>query len=404
MGVTMNIKIANRAKAIRPSPTLSVTAKAKEMKAKGIDVINLGAGEPDFNTPDYIKEAGKKAIDDNFTRYTVTPGIIELREAICAKLLKDNGLEYAPNQILVSPGAKAAIINVLMTICDPRDEVFIPSPYWVSYTSQVEMVDAFPIILPTNESTHFKITAEQLEEAILSHSTPKALILNSPDNPTGCVYSIEELRAIGEVCLKHNIAIISDEIYEKIVYDGMEHVSIASLSPEINNITILINGVSKAYAMTGWRLGYAAGNEEVIRRAGRIQEHTTSNVCSITQKAALAALTDDDGSVEMMRTEFEKRRNWLVDELNKIPNVSCFKPQGAFYAMPNISYYLMNNKLGIKNSIMLCSYLLENYHIALVPGLAFGVDNYVRFSYATSMENIQKGVNRLREGLLSLTH
>lgn len=399
----MKIKIANRAKAIRPSPTLSVTAKAKEMQANGIDVINLGAGEPDFNTPEYIKEAGKKAIDDNFTRYTVTPGILSLREAICAKLKKDNNLEYQPNEILVSPGAKAAIINILMTICDPRDEVFIPSPYWVSYTSQVEMVDAFPIILPTNEGSHFKITAEQLEEAVLYHTTPKALIINSPDNPTGCVYTKEELKAIGEVCLKHNLIIISDEIYEKITYDGEKHISIASMSPEIKDITVLINGVSKAYAMTGWRLGYAAGNEEIIKRAGRIQEHTTSNVCSITQKAALAALTIDEGSVEMMRTEFEKRRNWLVNELNKIPNVTCFNPQGAFYAMPNISYYLMNNKLGITNSIMLCSYLLEKYHIALVPGLAFGVDNYIRFSYATSMENIEKGVSRLREGLLSIS-
>ncbi|MBW6515500.1 MAG: pyridoxal phosphate-dependent aminotransferase [Candidatus Cloacimonetes bacterium] len=400
----MNIKIANRAKAIRPSPTLSVTAKAKEMQANGIDVINLGAGEPDFNTPDYIKEAAKKAIDDNFTRYTVTPGILPLREAICAKLKRDNNLDYSAHEVLVSPGAKAAIINVLMTICDPRDEVFIPSPYWVSYTSQVEMVDAFPIILPTNEGSNFKITAEQLEEAILYHTTPKALIINTPDNPTGCVYTKKELQAIGEICVKHNLVIISDEIYEKIIYDGIKHISIASISPEIKERTVLINGVSKAYAMTGWRLGYAAGNEEVIKRAGRIQEHTTSNVCSITQKAALAALTEDDGSVEMMRTEFEKRRNWLVEELNSIPNVTCYKPQGAFYAMPNVSYYLLNNKLGIINSIMLCTYLLEKFHIALVPGLAFGVDNYVRFSYATSMENIQEGVKRLRDGLLSLTH
>jgi aspartate aminotransferase len=403
MGETMNIKIANRAKAIRPSPTLSVTAKAREMQAAGIDVINLGAGEPDFNTPDYIKEAGKEAIDQNFTRYTVAAGILPLREAICAKLKMDNDLDYTPTQVLVSPGAKAAIINVLMSVCDPRDEVFIPSPYWVSYTSQVEMADAFPIILPTNEASQFKITARQLEEAILYHTTPKALIITSPDNPTGCVYTRQELEEIGEICLKHNIIIISDEIYEKIIYDGLKHVSIASISPEIKKITVLINGVSKAYAMTGWRLGYAAGNEEIIKRAGRIQEHTTSNVCSITQKAALAALTIDDGSVEMMRKEFEKRRDWLIEELNNIPNVSCFKPQGAFYAMPNISYYLMNNKLGIKNSIMLCTYLLEKFHIALVPGLAFGVDNYVRFSFATSMENIKKGVERLKEGLISLT-
>ncbi len=399
----MKIKIANRAKAIRPSPTLSVSAKAKEMQAAGIDVINLGVGEPDFNTPDFIKEAGKKAIDDNFTRYTATPGILPLRKAICDKLKKDNKLDYEPDQILVSPGAKAAIINILMTICDPRDEIFIPSPYWVSYTSQVEMVDALPVLLPTNETTDFKITAEQLEEAILYHSNPKALIINSPDNPTGCVYTKDELKKIGKVCLKHNLLIISDEIYEKLIYDGKKHYSMASLSEELKEITVLINGVSKAYAMTGWRLGYAAGNEEIIKRAGRIQEHTTSSVCSITQKAALAALTIEDESVEKMRIEFQKRRNVLIEELNKIPNVFCFKPQGAFYAMPNISYYLLNNKKNIKNSIDLCSYLLENFHIALVPGSAFGVDNYVRFSFATSMENIMKGVERLSEGLQSLT-
>ena len=398
----MHIKIANRAKAIKPSPTLSVSAKAKEMQDKGVRVINFGVGEPDFDTPEYIKEAGIKAIQDNFTRYTAAQGILPLRQAICEKLLKDNGLSYQPNQVLVSPGAKAAIINTLLTICDPRDEVFIPSPYWVSYTSQVEMADAFPILLPTNESSNFKITAKQLEDAVLFHSTPKALILNSPDNPTGCVYTRKELEEIGEICLKHNILIISDEIYEKLIYDDVEHISIASISPELKDITVLINGVSKAYAMTGWRLGYAAGHEEIIKRAGRIQEHTTSNVCSITQKAALAALTIDDGSIDKMKIEFQKRRNWLVDELNAIPHVNCFKPQGAFYAMPNVSFYLMNNKKGITNSIMLCSYLLEHFHIALVPGLAFGVDNYVRFSFATSMDNIKEGVSLLKEGLLSL--
>lgn len=398
----MKVKLANRAKAILPSPTLSVAAKANQMKADGIDVINLGVGEPDFNTPDYIKKAGIQAIEDNFTRYTATPGILPLREAICRKLLKDNGLEYAPSQILVSPGAKASIINVLMTICNPRDQVFIPIPYWVSYTSQVEMVDAFPIILPTSEATHFKITASQLSEAIENNTTPKALILTSPDNPTGCVYSKKELEEIGNVCLEHGILIISDEIYERLIYDGKKHVSIASISKDIQDITIVVNGVSKAYAMTGWRLGYSAGNEEIIKTAGRIQEHTTSNVCSITQKAALAALTVDDGSVEKMRTEFEKRRNLLVDELNKIPNVTCFKPQGAFYTMPNVSYYLENNRHGISDSVKLCSYLLENYHIALVPGSAFGVEGFVRFSFATSIENIIKGVERLHEGLLSL--
>ena len=398
----MKVKIANRAKALRPSPTLAVSAKATQMKSEGIDVINLGVGEPDFNTPDYIKDAGKKAIDDNFTRYTAAAGILPLREAICEKLRKDNDLEYDPQQILVSPGAKASIINVLLTICNPRDQVFVPQPYWVSYTSQVEMVDGFPVLLATDESTHFKINAAQLEEAIKHNSTPKALILNSPNNPTGCVYTKKELEEIGEVCLKHGLLVISDEIYEKLIYDDLEHVSMASISPELKDSTILVNGVSKAYAMTGWRLGYAAGNKEILKTAARIQGHTTSNVCSITQKAALAALTIEDDSVEKMRQEFEKRRNWLVEELNKIPHVSCFKPKGAFYAMPNVSFYMENNTKGIKDSVELCTYLLEKYHIALVPGSAFGVDGFVRFSYATSMKNIESGVTRLSEGLASL--
>lgn len=398
----MAIKISNRALALKPSPTLSVSAKANEMRAAGIDVLSFSIGEPDFNTPDYIKEAGKKAIDENFTRYTATPGILPLREAICEKFRKDNGLEYKPTQVLVSPGAKASIANVLMAICDSRDQVFIPAPYWVSYPSQVEIAGGIPVILPTDESTDFRITPEQLEEAIKVSTTPKALILCSPSNPTGSVYSEEELRKIGEVCVKYNLIIISDEIYEELVFGDAKHVSIASLSPELKELTVVINGVSKGYAMTGWRLGYAAGTQEIISRATRIQEHTTSNVCSISQKASLAALTEDDGSIEKMRVEFEKRRDYLVDALNEIPNVTCLKPEGAFYTMPNISYYIKNNNRGIKDSVGLCEYLLENNRIALVPGLAFGVDDFVRFSYATSMENLIEGVKRLKEGLLAL--
>ena len=397
----MTIHLSHRAKAIKASPTLAVSALAKQMKAKGIDVLNFGVGEPDFNTPDYIKEAGKKAIDDNFTRYTAAAGIMELREAISAKLKRDNNLDCNPNDIIVSPGAKAAIINILMSVCDPRDEILIPSPYWVSYTSQVEMMDALPVLLPTTISSKFKITTEQLEEKILSLSSSKALILNSPNNPTGSVYNKQELEKIAEICLKYNILIISDEIYEKLIYDGEKHISIASLSDEIREITVLINGVSKAYAMTGWRLGYAAGPTEIIKRAIRIQSHTTSNVNSMTQKAALAALTQDDGSVEKMRKTFEKRRNFLVDKLNKIEHVKCLLPKGAFYTMPNVAYYL-NNKKDIKTSVELCEYLLKEYHIALVPGSAFGAEKYIRFSYATSMENIEEGVKRLEKGLKNL--
>ncbi len=397
----MAIQISHRAKAIKASPTLKVSKLAKEMKAKGIDVINFGVGEPDFDTPDYIKEAAHKAIDENFTRYTATPGILELREAISAKLKRDNNINCNPNDILVSPGAKASIINVLMTICDPRDEVLIPSPYWVSYTSQVEMVDAFPILLPTRVASKFKISAEQLDETLESLSNPKALILNSPNNPTGSIYNRKELEKIAAVCLKHNILIISDEIYEKLIYDGKEHVSIASISKEIREQTILINGVSKAYAMTGWRLGYAAGPTEIIKRAARIQSHTTSCVNSITQKAAIVALNKCDGSVAEMRDEFQKRRDFLVGELNKIPNVKCRMPRGAFYAMPSIAYYLHNNRLGIKNSTQLCEYILNEYKVAIVPGRAFGADKFVRFSYATNMENIKEGVIRFKNALLN---
>jgi len=396
----MAIQISHRAKAIKPSPTLTVSNLAKEMRAKGIDVINFGVGEPDFDTPEYIKDEAHKAINENFTRYTASSGIIELRKAIAAKMKRDNNLDCSPRDILVSPGAKASIFFLLMTICDPRDEVLIPSPYWVSYTSQVEMVDAFPILLPTRAASNFKISAEQLEEALESLSNPKALILNSPNNPTGSIYSKKELEKIGAVCVKHNIMIISDEIYEKLIYDGKEHVSIATISDEVREHTVVINGVSKAYAMTGWRLGYAAGPTDIINRAARIQSHTTSCVNSITQKAAIVALNECDGSVAEMRDEFQKRRDFLVDELNKIPNVKCRMPRGAFYAMPNIAYYLHNNKLGIKNCVIMCEYLLEKYKVAIVPGSAFGADKYVRLSYATSMENIKEGVKRFKKGLL----
>lgn len=398
----MHIQLSHRARAIKASPTLTVSSLAKKMRAKGIDVINFGVGEPDFNTPDYIKEAGKAAIDDNFTRYTASSGILELREAIAAKLLRDNGLVCDPNDILVSPGAKASITNILFAICDPRDEVLIPSPYWVSYTSQVELVDAHPILIPTTAATDFKIKPSKLRKALVGLCNPKALILNSPNNPTGSVYTKKEFEQIAEICLENNIFIISDEIYEKLIYDGLEHVSIASISPEVREQTILINGVSKAYAMTGWRLGYAAGPTEIIKFASRIQSHTTSCVNSMTQKAALVALNNDDGSVEKMRLEFEKRRNFLVERLNKIDNISCNMPKGAFYAMPFVGKYLHKNKKKIRNTVDLCTYILQEYHVAIVPGSAFGAENFVRFSYANSMENIIEGVDRFENALKSL--
>ncbi len=391
------MKISKRAIQIKASPTLSVSKKAKEMISKGIDVINFGVGEPDFCTPQYIKHAGIKAIERNYSHYTETAGLPELRQAIADKLKRENNLNYKKENILVSSGAKHSILNILLTICDYEDEVLIPKPYWVSYTSQVEMVNGKPIILPT-EDNKFKITPEQLYRVITSKTT--ALIINSPNNPTGTVYTQQELEEIAEVIKKHQIYVISDEIYERLIYDDVKHFSIAACQG-MKDLAIVINGVSKAFSMTGWRIGYAAAPVEIIKKATQIQSHSTSCANSIAQKAAEAALSKEDDSVEKMRLEFEKRRNYLVKELNNIPEISCNMPQGAFYAMPNISYYLKLND-EINNSIDLCNYLLDEYKVALIPGIAFGVDDYVRFSYANSMENIKKGVERFADGLANL--
>jgi aspartate aminotransferase len=395
-------RLSHRARCMQPSPTLKVSALAKKMVKEGIEVINFGVGEPDFNTPDYIKQSAKQAIDDNFTRYTPSAGIPELKQAIINKFKRDNGLEYAPGNILVSPGAKASLINVLMAVCDPRDEVVIPTPSWVSYESQVWLCDAHPELLEAQMANDFKITAEQLSARVKCLSNPKALILNSPNNPTGMVYTREELQAIGEVCLANDMIILSDEIYEKLIYDGRKHVSIASLSKELQDITVVVNGVSKAYAMTGWRLGYMAGPEEIVQKASEIQSHTTSCVNSITQRACVTALEEDDGSVEQMRQEFSKRRDYMCSGLNRIAHVNCVRPQGAFYIMPDVSWYLENNVRGITNSEELCQYLLNNYHLALVAGSAFRAEGFVRFSYANSLENIRKGIEWFDQGLQSL--
>ncbi len=398
----MAVKLSNRIKLVKPSPTLTLSAKAKEMKAAGIDVVNFGVGEPDFNTPEYIKKAAHAAIDANFTRYTANSGIIELRQAICDKLQKANGLSYEPKQILVSPGAKASILNILIAVCDSQDQVLMPAPYWVSYPYQAMLANAEPVIIPTLEEDDYKITANSLKTALAANPCTKILLLNSPNNPTGAVYSKAELESLAEICLQNNILVISDEIYERLVYDGVKHVSIASLSKEMLEQTVVINGVSKAYAMTGWRLGYAAGPAHIIAAAGRVQEHATSCVNSITQKACVTALNEEDESIERMRVEFESRRNFLYDELCKLPHISCFKPQGAFYIMPNIGWYLQNNTKGIDNADKFCNLLLEKHHVALVAGDSFGIGTNVRFSYANSMENLQKGVSRFAEFLAEL--
>ncbi len=398
----MKLEISERAKIIPPSPTLTISNKAKEMMSSGIDVINFGVGEPDFNTPDYIKESAKEAIDANFTRYTANAGIPELRKAISEKFRIDNQLDYSPDQILVSPGAKASIVYVLMAILNPGDKVILPSPYWVSYPSQVNLASGISVFVPTKEENKYKITAQELEEAIIVNEPVKALILNSPNNPTGSVYSYEELKDLAQVCEKYEILVISDEIYEKLVYEGKKHISIAQISEGIKNQTIIINGVSKAYAMTGWRLGYSAGPLEIMKAAARIQEHASSNVNSITQKATVTALRKDDGSLERMRIEFEKRKQFLVKALRAIEHVACSEPEGAFYVVPNVKWYLSRNKKGLKSSTDLSMYLLENYHIACVAGDSFGLDDIIRFSYANSMDNLIKGVHRFEEGLKSI--
>ncbi|MFA7057982.1 MAG: pyridoxal phosphate-dependent aminotransferase [Candidatus Cloacimonadales bacterium] len=396
------IKLSNKARGIKPSPTLAVMGKAKAYIAKGIDVINFGVGEPDFNTPEYIKDAGIKAINDNFTRYTPTPGIVPLREAICKKFRDDNNLEYTPAQVLVSPGAKASIVFILMAILDAGDQVIVPSPYWVSYPDQVDIAGGITLLLETTEEKNYKIDPAELKKMIADNPNVKALMLNNPNNPTGAIYSKEELIQIGDICVANNILIVSDEIYEKLVYDGAKHYAIAALKPEFKDIVVIINGVSKAYAMTGWRLGYSVGPEYIIAAAGRLQGHITSNTNSITQKATIAALLQDDGSIEKMRVEFEKRKKFIFDELNKVDHVTTTSPQGAFYIMANVDYYLQNNTKGIKTDVELCTFLLDEARIAIVPGSAFGNGKLVRFSYANSMDNLREGVKRFAEGLKSL--
>jgi len=390
----MAIKLSNRTRLIKPSPTLTLSAKAKEMKDAGIDVINFGVGEPDFPTPDYIKKSAHAALDANFTRYTANAGIIELRQAICAKLERDNGLKYEPKQILVSPGAKASILNILIAVCDTQDQVLMPAPYWVSYPYQAMLANAEPVIVPTTEDGHYKVTPEALKAACEANPCAKVLLLNSPNNPTGAVYNREELVELAKVCIEKNLLVISDEIYERLVYDGKEHVSIASVLPEMIERTVVINGVSKAYAMTGWRLGYAAGPAHIIAAAGRVQEHATSCVNSITQKAIVHALNEEDDSIENMRQEFQERRDFLCNELAKIPHISFIKPRGAFYVLPDISWYLENNDKGITDCDQFCAILLEKHHVALVSGASFGIGCAVRFSYANSLDNLKKGVQR----------
>ncbi|MDD2319997.1 MAG: pyridoxal phosphate-dependent aminotransferase [Geobacteraceae bacterium] len=396
------MKLADRVYRIQPSPTLVIDAKAKALKAQGIDIIGFGAGEPDFGTPTNIREAAKRAIDEGHTRYTPVGGTNELKDAIISKLLRDNGLVFTRDQISVACGAKHSLYNISQALVQEGDEVIIPSPYWVSYPDQVLLAGGTPVFIQTDEKTSFKITPEQLEKAITPKT--KALILNSPCNPTGSAYSKEELQEIGKVCLRHEFVIISDDIYESLLYDGIPFFNIASAVPELIPRTIVVNGVSKTYAMTGWRIGYAAGPKDIIGAITKMQSQSTSNPSSVAQKAAVEALSGPQDAVAMMRIEFEKRRSYIVDRLNAVEGFSCFRSTGAFYAFPNVAAVFGKSFAGkpITNSSELAAYFLDEARVAVVPGIAFGADNYIRLSYATSLDNIREGLNRIEKAILDL--
>jgi len=395
--------LSNRAKSLKPSPTLAINAKAKSMQAQGIKVISFGAGEPDFDTPENIKRAAVQAIEEGFTKYTAVGGIDELKDAIIHKFQRDNQLTYKRSQILASCGGKHSFYNLTQALFDQGDEVIIPAPYWVSYPPMVSLTGATPIILDTKEENGFKLTPEDLKKAITPKT--KAIILNSPSNPTGSAYTKKELEKIAEIAISHNFFVISDEIYEKIVYDGFKFISIASLGEEIKERTIIVHGVAKTYSMTGWRIGYAAGPEEIISAMSNIQSQSTSNPTSISQKASIEALIGPQEEVKKMVSAFQQRRNYIVDRLNKIPGVSCYNPAGAFYAFPNFSPYYGKSYQGkkISNSTNLADFFLDVARVAVVPGIEFGADPFERLSYATSMEDIREGLDRIEESLKKLS-
>lgn len=393
------MKLAARTGRIVPSPTLSIAATAKAMAAQGIDVIDFAAGEPDFDTPDPVKAAAEAAIRTGFTKYTASSGIDELKQAIVKKLEADHGLRYEKSQILVSCGAKHSLYNLAEALFESGDEVLIPAPFWVSYQDQVLLNDATPVLIHTCEADGYAVTADMLK----AHITPrtKAIIVNSPCNPTGAMYDRASLEGIAQIALAHDLAIISDEIYEKITYDGVRHVSIASLGPEVAARTVVVNGVSKAYAMTGWRIGYAAGPKDVITAMANIQSQSTSNPTSISQKAAVAALNGGDAFPTQMVQEFDRRRRVIVERLNKIPGVSCRMPSGAFYAFPNISrLFGRTHATGtIASASDLAAYLLQEAKVTVVPGEPFGSAGHIRLSYATSLEAITRGLDRIETAI-----
>ncbi len=396
------MKLAERVNRIKPSPTFAAAAKAATMRARGIEVISFAQGEPDFDTPANIKEAAYKAIRDGITKYTPVGGFDDVKDAIIAKLKRDNGLTYERSQILVSAGAKLCIYNLAQALFESGDEVIVPAPYWVSYTDIVLLMDAQPVIIPATEGQDFKITSAQLKSALTPRT--RAVFLNSPCNPTGATYTAEELKAFVEVLMPHKVLIIADDIYEKFLYDGTVFTSIASLSKEVQDRTIVINGVSKTYAMTGWRIGYAAGPAELVGAMNKIQGQNISNPVSFCQKAAIEALAGPQDSVQEMIGEFDRRRRYIVERLNAMKGINCFLPKGAFYVFPNVTG-LFGKKWGSKkilNSSDVTDFLLEEARVAVVAGTAFGDDNFIRFSYATSMKNIQKGMDQIEAALKKL--
>lgn len=390
------MELANRVKTLTPSSTLAITAKAKELKQQGHDVIALGAGEPDFNTPEPILRAAEKAMNEGKTKYTPSGGIVELKQAIVNKFQKDNQLEYTKEQIIVTTGAKHALYTLFQVLLNEGDEVIIPTPYWVSYPEQVKLAGGTPVFIPAKEENQFKLTPQELEAAITSKT--KAIIINSPNNPTGMMYNKDELKQLGDICLKHDLLIVSDEIYEKLIYSGEDHVSIAQLSPELKAQTVIINGVSKSHSMTGWRIGYAVGPNEIIKAMTSLASHSTSNPTSIAQYAALAAYQMDDSFNEEMKGVFSHRLESLYQLLTEIPGVSCVKPEGAFYLFPNVKEAV--RKSGFSNVDDWAKALLEKEKVALIPGSGFGAPNNVRLSYATSMEALEEAAKRIKHFIL----
>ncbi len=392
-------ELSRIARAVQASTTMAIDAMFKQMKADGIDVIGFGAGEPDFDTPDEIKEAGIAAIEHNVTRYTPAAGTVELRQAVCDRMKIDCGLEYVPSQVVVSSGAKHLVYLALRALVDPGDEVILPAPYWVSYYELIKMVGGVPVVVTTTEAEHFKLTAEKLAAAVTPKT--KAMILNNPSNPTGMMYGRAELEAIADVCVRNEIYVVSDEIYYGLVYDGKGFTSFASLSPEAKELTILINGVSKSYAMTGWRIGYACANSAVAKVMANYVSHSTGSPVSISQRASVVALTGSQEKCEQMRQAFEERRNYIVERMNSIPGVSCIRPEGAFYVMMNLEQIIGRTIHGvtITDDDVFADAFLKYGLVAVVPGSGFGAPNFVRWSYATSMDNIREGLDRLEKFL-----